>query len=85
MEIEAAEWLKTVGGSWVHHQEEKHGVAADVWLSYIHHLTTQHAKLAGGLNNWNSFQKWWKHHHKEQHPLGSDEGKSYIISVLMEC
>jgi len=79
MEIEAEEWLKTVGGSWVDRQEEKHGIPADVWFSHIHHLTRQHAKLAGGPNNWNSFQKWWKHNHQEDHRLVSDDGKSILL------
>jgi len=83
MELEVEEWLKTVGGAWVRHQEEKHGVPADFWLSHLHHLTRQHSKPAGGLNSWNSFQKWWKHHHQEEeHALSSEEGMSYIISIL---
>lgn len=87
MEAEVVEWLKTIGGAWVHSQEQKHGVPADVWLAKIHHLTRQHAKSGGGLNTWNTYQKWWKHCHPEAaRPLGSDDrGKSYILSVFTAC
>ena len=87
MEAEVEEWLKTVGAAWVQSQEQKHGVAADVWLAKIHHLTRQHAKAGGGLNTWNAYQRWWKHHHPEEdRPLGSDDrGKSYIISCLQHA
>ena len=86
MESEVEDWLNTVGGAWAHSQEEKHGVPADIWLSHIHHLTGQYRKYSGGLNSWNTFQKWWKHHHQEQErPIGSEEGKSYIISVSTAC
>ena len=84
MEIEVADWLNSVGGTWVQRQEEKHGVPADVWFSHIHHLTKQYTKLSGGLNSWNCFQKWWKHHHQEEErPLGSDDGKSSIF--ILRC
>jgi hypothetical protein len=87
MEAEVEEWLKTVGGTWVHSQEQKHGVPADVWLAKIHHLTRQHAKPSGGLNTWNAYQKWWKHHYPEEdRPLGADDrGKSYIIFIFSAC
>ena len=86
MEAEVEEWLKTIGGAWVHRQEEKHGVPTDVWLAKIHHLTRQYSKSSGGLNSWNVYQKWWRHHHPEDCPLGSDVGgKSYIFLYLQHA
>ena len=83
MEAEVEEWLRTVGGTWVHSQEEKHGVPADAWFAHIHHATRQSWKLAGGLNPWNSYQRWWKHCQPEgERPLGSNnEGMSYILCL----
>lgn len=79
-------WLKTTGGAWVQSQEEKYGVPADVWLAKIHHLTSQYAKSGGGLNHWNTYQKWWNHHNPEDRPVGPDMcGKSYILSVFTAC
>ena len=87
MEAEVEEWLTTIGGAWVESQEEKHGITADVWLAKVHHLTKQHAKPGGGLNTWNTYQKWWKHNHPEEdRPLGADHaGKPYIFSVFPVC
>ena len=80
MEIEVADWLKSVGSDWAQRQEEKHGVPSDVWLSHIHRLTKPYKKLSGAFNSWNCFQKWWKHHHQEEErPIIADDGKSSII------
>ena len=84
MELEGEEWLKIIGGPWVCHQEEKHGVSIDVWPSHPHCLTRWHSKPTGGANSWNPFQKWWKHHHQEEeHALSSEEGMLYIVSTSM--
>ena len=86
METEVEVWLNTVVGTWVQSQEQKHGVPANVWLAKIHHLTRQHAKSGGGLNTWNTYQKWWKHQHPEDRPLGSDDqGESYIFQYLQHA
>jgi hypothetical protein len=83
METEVEGWLKTVGVAWAHSQEEKHRVPVDAWLAQIHHLTRPYSKLAGGLNSWNSYQKWWKHHHPEEEcPLGSDDGGRHMHILL---
>ena len=84
MEVEVEEWLKTVGGPWLRHQEEKHGVPADVWLSHLHHLTRQYSKLNVGFNAWNTYQKWWRHHHPEKEcARGAEEGMAYTIFISM--
>ena len=44
------DWLRTVGGAWVHSKEDKYRVPADVWFTRINHLTRQSTKLAGGFN-----------------------------------
>lgn len=86
METEVEEYLNSVVGAWAHGQEQKHGVPADVWLAKIHSLTRQHTKSGGGLNSWNTYQKWWKHHHPEDRPLGSDDqGKQYIFLYLQHA
>ena len=82
MEAEVEDWLKTVGGAWVHSQEEKYGVPADVWFARIHRATKQYTKLAGGLNWWNTYQRWWKHcHPEEERPLGADDGGTSLFSL----